>query len=443
METQVQEKAPILESAWKKFAEFDAVSFERTGTYTRLRQWIAVFGVLATLFAIVSSNYSELFSPLINYILHFLLIVSPIVASGVAAFTNNNFSSGDWLILRAGAEEVLKNIYFYRTILQKNKNRDHWLEEKLNEVQRSVFRGMNGEFILKPFKGELPPSPRFGYEGSDPGFNDLTGEDYFKYRLENELNWHIKKINQKQKERLRLKTLIIISGAAGAVLAALNFNIWVALTASITTTMLGWQELKNLDLVVRNYSKVILELGIIADHWKNIAQPKKTQSEFYKMVNFTEDLLWSRNVEYIKAMQEALKESGISKEASLINTIIDEQVAADHKIKEDIEKTITDEVKSAIDEAADTINEEFKEVFTSLAEEASSDLVQAELASMKESFQEMMETAIETIKEKTGLASSLKTIVNDYEGLEITSNTSKSVLNDLMSQYPETGELKG
>jgi len=443
MDTQQQEVPPILEGAWRKFSEFDAVSVKHTASYVRLRQWIAVFGVLATLFAIISGNYAQYLSPLTAFILKLLLVISPITASVIAAYTNKFFATGDWLILRAGAEETLKNIYYFRTILQNNPKRRDWLEGKLSDGQRSVYRGMNGELVIAPYNGPLPPASRFDpkYPSSDPGFHDLTGEEYFNFRLENELNWHVKKVNQKQKERIRLQVLILLSGAAGAILAALGagFAIWVALTASLTTTFLGWQELKNLDLIVRNYSKVILELSIIADHWKNLTPAEQTQSEFYKMVNFTEDMLWSRNVEYIKAMQEALKDSGLKEEASMINRIIDEQVAADHQFKQNMEDAVVGQTKTTLEDSVESLSNEFEKSLGSLADEASSDLVQAELAAMKDAVHNM----VENMMQKVGLTNSLQSISDQYQGVDISGNTPKTVLNDLLSRYPKTNDVKG
>ncbi|HRJ75907.1 MAG TPA: hypothetical protein PLX90_07915, partial [Anaerolineales bacterium] len=103
--------SPILEVAWRKFAQYDATSVKRTAAYTRLRQWIAIFGLLATLFAILTTIYPESFSEIGEFILKILLISSPIIASLLAAFANKFFATGDWLISRAGAEETLKDIY--------------------------------------------------------------------------------------------------------------------------------------------------------------------------------------------------------------------------------------------------------------------------------------------------------------------------------------------
>lgn len=433
----------ILDLAWRKFAQYDATSVKRTTSYTRLRQWIAIFGVLATFFAILTTIYPDSFPQVGEFVLKVLLISSPVIASLLAAFANKFFATGDWLITRAGAEETLKDIYLYRTILQKNPRRREWLEKNLTDIQRSVYRGMNGELAIETYKGVIPPPPRFDpkYPNSDPGFHDLSGDEYFSFRLENELNWHIKKVNEKQKERTRLQLLILASGAAGAILAALGgpFSLWVALSASLTTTLLGWQELKNLDLVVRNYSKVILELTIISDHWKNLEIEERTDTEFYNMVKSTEEILWSRNVEYIKAMQEALQESNLDEEARLINRIIDEQRHADRRLKQSFEDSIVDMVSEKLDEGQESLSETFEDALINLAEEASSEIVQAELAAMKQAIQQFSDR----MAEKVGLATKLEEIAEEYQEVEIDKDTPREVINQLLSLYPKTDEVKG
>jgi hypothetical protein len=444
METQTQDSAPILKVAWTKFGQYDTASGKRSRSYERMRRWIAIFGVLSVLFAILTELYPSNLPVLGGVILKFLLISSPITASALAAYVNKFYASGDWLITRAGAEEVLKDIYMFRTILQTTSTRRAWLEEKLSDVQRSVYSGMNGELVMEAYQGALPPLSRFNPKdpNDDAGFKDLTGDEYFKYRLSDQLTWHVKKVNQKQKERVRLQVLIISSGVAGAILAALGgplFTLLVALAASLTTTFIGWQELRNLDVVVRNYSKVIMELTILSDHWQNLDESERTQSEFYKMVNNTEEILWSRNVEYIKAMQEALKESDLEQEASLINRVIQEQRDSDRRFKQSMEDAIVDQTTTSMKDTEKELGDKFKETLGTLAEEASSALVQAELAAMGSAIQNTMQN----IAEHLGLSSSLKAISDEFEGVEIDGNTPMSVLNDLISRYPKTIDAKG
>jgi len=444
METQPQQVTPILEVAWTRFAQLDAMSLERSKKHLRLRRWIAALGILTTLFAILSQLYAESLSPLTGWILKFLFIATPLAASGLAAFVTQFYSSGDWLVTRAGAEEILKEIYAYRTILQNTPTRRIWLEEKLGEIQRSVFRGMNGEMILKPYKGPLPPPPRFDpkYPDSDPGFNDLTGDEYFRYRLENQLSWHMREINRRQKERINLKIYIVVAGLLGALFAAFGqpFTMWVALAAAFSAAFIGWQELRSLDSVVRNYSKVVLELNILFDHWKNLEGEERNQTEFYKTVRSTEDILWGQNVEYIKAMQEALRDSDLEEEASLVNRVIKEQRDSDRRFREGITDAMGDFARESMLETEQTLTESFKSALGTLAEEASSDLVQAELAAMKEAAQDVVENIAERFG---GLSSALKAIKEEFEGVEISGNTPPSVLNDLMSRYPKTTDVKG
>ena len=104
MENKEQKITPILEVAWRKFAQYDRTSVIRTASYTRLRQWIAVTGVLATLFAILYNAYHTQLPQIAALTLQILLVSAPIIASVLAAFTNKFFSTGDWLIARAGAE---------------------------------------------------------------------------------------------------------------------------------------------------------------------------------------------------------------------------------------------------------------------------------------------------------------------------------------------------
>jgi hypothetical protein len=441
MENQPRPNIPILEIAWRKFAQFDVVAGKRSKAYMQVRRWVALLGVLATLFAILTAIYPKDFSPTGGLVLKILLILSPLLASALAAFVNKFYSSGDWLVMRAGAEEVLKEIYYYRTILQRTATRRDWLAERLQEIQRTAYRSMNGELVMDNYDGPLPPAPRFTNPGSDPGFTDLTGAEYYTYRLKDQLNWHVKKVNQSQRQRISMQLLILVSGMAGAFLAAWGgqATLWVALAASLTTTFIGWQELRNLDLVVRNYSKVRLELSIIADHWESLAPEEQTQSEFYKMVRSTEEFLWIRNVEYIKAMQEALKESSVEEEASLINRVIQEQRDSDRRLRKSIDDAIIEQAGAAMQETDETLRDKFKDALGSLAEEASSELVQAELTSMRDSIQE----TLNDIAERFGIVSSLREVDEEFSGMEAGRDTPPAVLNALISRYPKTADTNG
>lgn len=442
MGTEIPKNAPILEIAWTRYAQLDASSLRRTRSHKRVRVWIATLGILATLFAIVYATWFSKDQSLLALIVKFFFVMFPLVASALAAFGSRNFASGDWLITRAAAEEYLKEIYFYRTVLRGKEKRREYLEKRINEIQRQLFRGLGGEFAFRPYKGTIPPyySPDYG---NDPGFDDLDGDQYFKYRLEDQLRWHIKEVNEYKQERAILTVAVISIGVIGAAFAAWGgpLSIWVAFTASIAAAIVSWQQLRNVDAVIKNYSKVILELTTVYDHWSNLEPEERNDAEFFKMVRGTEDVLWAQNTEYIKTMQEALKESDLEKEASLVNRVIKESVESAERSKEMMVETLSEAAHEGLVDAEEQFEETFKAAVGSLAEDASSELVQKELAAMSKAVTDK----IENVKERASrLTSSLARIAQEYAHIDIGRDTTKEELNEILVRYPKTtDEVKG
>jgi hypothetical protein len=442
METQIPKNAPILEIAWTRYAQLDASSLRRTRAHKRVRVWIATLGILATLFAIIYATWFNNVETVPALIVKFFFVMFPLVASALAAFGSRNFASGDWLITRAAAEEYLKEIYFYRTILRGKEKRREYLEKRINEIQRQLFRGLGGEFAFRPYNGPIPPyySPDYG---NDPGFSDLDGDQYFKYRLEDQLRWHIKEINEYKQERALLTVAVISIGVLGAAFAAWGgiLSIWVAFTSSIAAAIVGWQQLRNVDAVIKNYSKVILELTSVYDHWSNLEPEERNDAEFFKMVRGTEDVLWAQNTEYIKTMQEALKESDLEKEASLVNRVIKESVESAERSKEMMIETLSEAAHEGLVDAEEKFEETFKAAVGSLAEDASSELVQKELQAMSKAVTEKIESAKERASRFT---SSLAQIAHEYAHIDIGRDTTKEELNAILARYPKTtDDVKG
>jgi len=443
METETSRAKPILQIAWARFSELDANSLARSKSHLGKRRWIASLGILATLFAILAQMFPTDKEPaLIGWVFRVLLVATPLIGSGMAAFTKAFYSSGDWLMMRAGAEEVLKEIYFFRTVLKKHKDRRDYLEKRLAEIHRQLLQSMNGELVFKPYTGAVPSNYYPDDPTSDPGFDDLNGDAYFKYRVENQLAWHRKEIQEYQVERVRLQVLILLSGGVGAFLAALGneFSIWVALTASLTAAFLGWQELRNIDLIIKNYSKVVVELSVVYDHWLNLEPEERTDTEFHRMVKSTEEVLWAQNTEYIRSQQEALKEADLEEEASLVNRVIKESAESAKRTKKVMEDNMVEFARETLEDTEGRVEETFKAALGSLAEEASSELVQQELEAMSKAVVEMAGSAMDKV---SSLTSSLANIAQEFAHVDIGRDTTKEELNAILARYPKTNDVKG
>jgi len=434
MTVEPQPNIPILNIAWTRYAQLDALSEKHAKPHYRWRRWIAILGVLAALFAVITQTYSDYMPAWLSLAIRILLIATPITASVLAAFVNKFYDGNDWLVSRAGAEEILKEIYKYRTLFKNKPDRREWLEKRLTNIQRQVYRGMGGELVLNKAPEKIPPYYNPDNPSSDPGFKDLTGSEYLTYRLEDQLSWHIRKVQQYETERTRLQVFILAAGGLGAFLAAMGsgFSIWVAVTASIGSALIGWQELRNLDGTIKNYSKVIMELMIIYDHWNMLEPEERSDAELFQMVKSTEDILWNQNIEYIKSMQEVLAKETLE-EAELVNDVLKKAVETEEEFKKNVRESAVSYASQNMDEARASLEKHFDEALGSLAEEASSELVQQELAAIGEAVSTRV----------TKLSDSLKQIADEFAGVDIGRDTPKEVLNDLLSRYPKTDEVKG
>lgn len=445
MQTEAPKTVPILNIAWTRYAFLDAASVRRSRANSRLRYWIIVLGVLATLFAILTQIFfsgTNAEGTPAGLTVKILFVTTPILASILAAFTAKFYANGNWLLTRSTAEEIKKEVYIFRTILQKKAGRRAHLEKRLAEIQRGLFRSLAADFSFEEYQGSIPPYYSPDDPNSDPGFTDLSGDEYFRYRLQNQLSWHNKKINQYKYERRSMTIFILAAGGLGSVFAAWGgpLSLWVALTSSITAALIGWQELRRVDAMIRNYSRVLVELTILSDHWQNLEQEERTQAEFYKMVRSTEEVLWSQNVQYTKFMQEALQESSLDDEASLINRVINESLTSAERTKQAMANQIADFTRDTLAENEQIIEETLSETLGSLAEEASSELVQQELAAMRGAVTDMVDNALENLSTVSpSLADKIKELVHG----DIGRDTPKEELNTILASLPKTDEVKG
>ena len=340
----------VLKTAWHRYAQLDANAIKSQRQFMRLKRVTAYLGVLAVLFAILVDHYSPSVPSWGQLILRILLILTPILTSIIAAFANKFQQGQRYLASRAAAEEILKEIYTYRTVLKNAKNRNKWLSDRLAAILRKLYRAVGGELILEPYNGDLPPYHDPSKEYSDPGFTDLSGQEYITCRLEDQLAWHIKKILVLQRDRKRIQWLILIFGGVGSFLAAWGgpLVLWVAFTSAIASTLIGWEELRGLDLKVANYSQVVLKLNIIRDQWLMLSEDERTSAEANKIVRQTENVLWNQNTEFVNAMRKAFADSEGDEDEFIQHALEKAQEST-----EQIQKKLYTETEELIDEGAD------------------------------------------------------------------------------------------
>jgi len=113
--------------------------------------------------------------------------------------------------------------------------------------------------------------------------------------------------------------------------------------------------------------------------------------------------------------------------------VLKKAVETDEAFKEHMRESLEDYATESMDKVRESFEEHFDQALGSLAEEASAELVQQELAAIGQAVSARV----------TRLSDSLKQIADEFANVEIGRDTPKEVLNDLLSRYPTTEEVKG
>ncbi len=303
-------ESPALASAWQRYADFYLNSQAAINQHKLLRGLTIGLAMVAVIFAIFIGNYREVAAmPAALYTtLSLMLIVILIINFIVLALTIKSRWQEIGLELQTAAEEIKKSIYLYRTVMQWHDDRDHWLSQRLTDIQRRIADTLGSELSLKPYHGPLPPGLTPDDSAADPGFTRLLPADYLTYRLENQLAFYAQKLNRPQKTRNMLHLGLLITGGLSLFFAALGgqFNAWVAVTVFAAAAIITWLEPRQLDAAINSYNQLIIGLNIVRDRWHSLNATDRTSEEFFKLVIATERIIWSHYNKHASDMWHAV-----------------------------------------------------------------------------------------------------------------------------------------
>lgn len=304
MPNSITHESLALETAWQRYAELETNAKAASRHYLRLRGASVTLSIVATVLAILTT---QIHTPS-SEALRACLILVPIISAVVLVFANKLQQGQYWQVLNAGAQEIKKEIYLYRTLLQGQDGRDQWLSERVTAIQRQVIEQIGGNLTLTPYTGKILPDDSPEVQNGDSGLTDLLADDYLHYRLEAQLTWYSQELDRLDKTRTWLQLGMFALAGLSAFLAGWgdNIAIWVAVTMSLGTALTVWLDVSRLDTKINNYNQLILELNLIRDRWQSLSRKERTGEEFFKLVIATEKVLWSQQNQNISKMRQAV-----------------------------------------------------------------------------------------------------------------------------------------
>lgn len=315
-EAEKKEENPTLEWAWKRFALYDDNSKQLKRHFKALQKWILVLGVLVTFLVLsqtelITQNIFKAGSPF-ERALQYAIIALPIIIT-ILTTVSNRFKPGEtFLLLRAGAESVKREIYRYRvhahipdTVENEDRFNEEKLVEKINNIHNHLMDTELNRRGLTPYKGSTPPP--YGTAPGDDGFKPLSPAEYLKYRLEDQLNFYQGKTNGFEKKLKRLHWLIYIFGGLGTFLAAIGLELWVALTTALAGTFTTHLEYQQVENTLMLYNQSAASLSQIKSRWDVLPPREKNKPEnVFNLLEKTEDVLLAEHKRWVQQMEDTL-----------------------------------------------------------------------------------------------------------------------------------------
>lgn len=329
----------VLMQAWEVFAEYDLNAIHQQRRFDSIQLAIISLGVLGTTLAIVQQVFGprdrnhdliiyslrgideskvhfslagdKLNRPLLWWSLSCLLIIIPILLTVLITAANRFKQGNKWLLLRAGAESLKREIYRYRArAMNYKQNAEQQLAARVEDITRRTMRTEVNTSSLLPYDKDkgFPPYMN-GACTQDDGFSYLTPDRYVEVRLCDQLAYFKGKAVGLERRLKVLYWMTFIIGGLGAFLAAVNQQAWIALTTAIVAaigTYMGYRQIEN---TLTKYNQAATDLANVRAWWNGLsAEQQAQQTNIDSLVEHTEQVLQSELDGWVQQMQNALAE---------------------------------------------------------------------------------------------------------------------------------------
>jgi hypothetical protein len=389
----------LLENISRTFTIYDRSATNAQKRFIFLRLLILRLSVIVTLLAVLQSEFKnyhdgfDLTSALRQYFpyfpnvrkfmsdfLGFLVILAPISVSILLAGTVKFGRGVNWILLRASAEVIKQEIYRYRTQVGNYSNpkmRDlnfaqeiqainerlmktqvnqaglAWNEPNVNKCQSWLKKRIDkfwSKFLPRQSQKKQENQSAVSDAKPDP-YSSLTAQQYINERLIEQLKWYRKKTLDLDKKWQLWQWWIYLLGGVGTFLAAMKFDVWIAVTNAIAASILSFLEFRRLDSTLIGYNQTATNLENILWWWYALTDEARTEPKnIEKLVESSERVIRSETTGWVQEMKDAMadlykmdedrlaKEAEDAKKAKEAEEAKKVQEAEDAKKAEDAQK---------------------------------------------------------------------------------------------------------
>ena len=313
----IQGPGEVLFAAWAQYDDLDLAAVDKQAIFKKIQIAILSFGMLTTLLAVLTSGNAVAGSVrkwMVQYLsvwllqsshrlLRGMLIAAPIITSAMVSY-NSRFREGNkWVLLRAAAESLKREIFRYRT------RSGDYSGTHCGQTSAQLKLATNVKIITANLsqtevnKSNLPHRSK-----EDPlRMRFLRPEDYIAQRIQDQTNYFVTKTDFLYRQLKRLQFGSLLLGGMGTFLAAINCGVWVAVTTALAMAFLTKLELDQVETSLVQYNMALVSLRNIECWWRALSPWEKERSRNIDLlVDQTEKALQLETAGWVQQMQSEL-----------------------------------------------------------------------------------------------------------------------------------------
>ena len=299
----------VLRLAWETFAALDRAAGVQQGDFGKVQGWILALGVVVVAMSVAHSVGQAQAWGWVDS-LRYGLIVAPISVAALIA-VSNRFSPGKrWVLLRAAAEALKREIYRYRvrpTQALADGTHEKQLQKAMEDITRRLARTEINSMANPLYDGPIPP-PKAVAEGDD-GLSLLGTERYVRLRLIDQLAYYGNTTTRLARQANGWQMMAIVVGALGTLLAALggDWVSWVALTSALASAAMAYVGYKQFETTLTSYNQTAADLKNLLGWWTALLPDERADPDnVAKLVTTTEQVLADEQDGWAQSMTNAL-----------------------------------------------------------------------------------------------------------------------------------------
>ena len=310
----------LLEEAWKRFLLYDhnAGRFQRD--FNRMQATVLSVGVVAVLLAVGQQQVemarlrigpeAPAWMALTVSAMRYPLIALPVLGAILIALSNRFRPGNRWILTRSSAESVRREIYRYRVQACAGGVRrigqetpEELFQRRLETISNRLMQTEINRTSMAPPLRRSPPTIVDG----DDGFCPIHAELYIKVRVEEQLAYFRRRAGQLGKQLQVVQTLIVVIGGIGTILAALNGEIWIALTTTLATALGNFLHYSQMERSLIRFNQMAEELDNLRTWWEQLPPiARRLPRNIQRVVDATERLLESELAGWAQRMEDTL-----------------------------------------------------------------------------------------------------------------------------------------